>query len=344
MGDPHESYCGPRVEAAFSRLICAGRLRHAAAVLIAVTALPAFADGGALSWTRGPGAETCADGPSLEAAVEQKLGRPVFAPAAGPGWTLEGSVTRGAQEWEAEITLRGASGKVAGLRRHRSRQVECAELDDALVIILALLIESAPPVEPTTPPVGPGPRTPLKVTPASALAAPELEAHLALWPLLGWGQRPGPAAGARVDGLIVLRGPVGFEVGAETWFPSRFAAGAQTFSIAEVALRTGLCLSSPKWSRVQLAGCAGVRAGIFQLFLDAPAAPYAPLAPLLDAVARGQLVFSVTRVLELSAGVGGGVRLLRPRFSHLGSGGDVVELYTPPLLTFELGAGVSFAL
>ena len=77
MGEGLRNYCCRGV-------VSADALNRTAVTLLLFTALPALAGGWTLSWTRAPGAESCADGPALERAVEDKLGRGVFTEAAQP--------------------------------------------------------------------------------------------------------------------------------------------------------------------------------------------------------------------------------------------------------------------
>jgi hypothetical protein len=317
-----------------------------AATLLVITGLPALAGGWQLTWAQGPGAGSCADGSTLEHAVETKLGMSIFASTGRPDWKLDGAVRRTSGAWEAEVNLRSPNGTLVGTRHHRSEQPECTELSEALVLIIALMVETAPQPEPTPPPMAPGLRRPLEARRPAGPTRPEssFEAHLGIFPLIGLGMRSGPAFGARVQGMLVLKGPLGFEVGAETWFPTQFTSGAHSFAVAQLAMRTGACISAHPLARLQAATCAGLLAGIYQLTSGDLPPPFQPFSPLLDAGLRGQLSLAVTSVLELSAGVGAGVRLIRPRFGYVDANGAPVALFSAAPLTLDLGIGLSLSL
>jgi hypothetical protein len=115
----------------------------------------------ALRWTRGEGAAECADGPTLERRVEARLGRPAFRDDATK--VLVAEVERAGSEYVARLYFeRGTPGAARTLR---SSESDCAPLESAVVLALALAIDPSaalaspapavaalPPVESPPPP------------------------------------------------------------------------------------------------------------------------------------------------------------------------------------------------
>src|SRR5262249_46842846 len=74
----------------------------------------------AIDWRRGPGAEGCLDGPTLEREVEGRLERRVFGNAMEADVFLHGQVERREADFVARLSMVAANGKVLGERELRS--------------------------------------------------------------------------------------------------------------------------------------------------------------------------------------------------------------------------------
>lgn len=169
----------------------------------------------ALEWSRAPGAEGCIDAAGIVEAVERALGAPAFS-AGELGRTIEVAITpRAAAGFDARIAVRGADGEALGARRLRSNEADCRQLDRALTLFLAVLIDPTsalaggtsdpPPPTAEVPPPAPAPPHAPPEPPAEPSPEPErADAGPALEPLgaLGvegvWGLLPGVAFGPRI--------------------------------------------------------------------------------------------------------------------------------------------------
>ncbi len=115
-------------------------------------------------WVRGEHAETCSDGPAIAGAVSVRLGESVFSETAKK--SIEGFIERASGKWTARIYVRSASGHLVGSRELSSDAAECAPIESAVTLAIALAIDPdaalrspAPAASPSTSPV-PAPPTP----------------------------------------------------------------------------------------------------------------------------------------------------------------------------------------
>lgn len=97
----------------------------------------------ALELTRGEGTNKCIQRAAVEHAVERRLRRPVF--AAKDTADLEIAVALAREPdgaWSAKLVLRGRDGTEVGSRELDTHAAHCSALDDALVLVVALLVDS----------------------------------------------------------------------------------------------------------------------------------------------------------------------------------------------------------
>jgi hypothetical protein len=122
-------------------------------------ALPASALGHgdvALGVEHRPGTEQCIETAALERAVEARLHRTVFTTQQNAQLRIELVLEHAADaQWSAELSLRTASGASLGQRRIETSARHCSALDDSLALVIALLVDSPPPVEAAPPPAPP---------------------------------------------------------------------------------------------------------------------------------------------------------------------------------------------
>jgi hypothetical protein len=195
-----------------------------------------------LAWSRGAGAATCIDAGDLAAKVEATIGRPVEAldavaagappPEEGP-LRLEGQVHPAGTGWIAVVHVR-APGPT--LRREVALDAsDCRQFDEALVLVVALLVEAA---LPTGPRLGLPPRVPPAIVGAGLDVAVTagmlpgvtmgvgLAAEVALppfWHLTAWAHVWPPSSafddgsGGRLDAWTVGLGPCVGPAGHERW-------------------------------------------------------------------------------------------------------------------------------
>lgn len=166
--------------------------------LLLLAPLPASAqtilDGVAVEWTRGPGAEGCLDAPELHAAL-RALGATVGPDGPPPRGRLVGRVEATPSGYLVHVSVLGPSGALQGERELEIGVASCADLRDAIVVIVALMIDglqAAPSVPDSA--HDDGPRADLGV----ALG-------------LGSGPLPGPVGDAQLA-LAYTDGPLWLEV------------------------------------------------------------------------------------------------------------------------------------
>jgi hypothetical protein len=107
-----------------------------------------------LIWVRGEGTEGCSDGPSIASRVSQRLGRSVFSDSAPT--RIEGVIEREGAEWRAHLYMRGADGRLRGVRHLASDAPDCDALDAAATLAVALAIDPEAALRPlSSPPAAP---------------------------------------------------------------------------------------------------------------------------------------------------------------------------------------------
>lgn len=114
------------------------------ALVLAGIAQPARAQRtSSLSWVRLPGAEACIATQRLAQRVELRVGRPVFVSASQADLSLEGHVERAPQgdAFVATLVVSDRSGRELGRRVLRAPGSDCAALEPALVLVIAIGID-----------------------------------------------------------------------------------------------------------------------------------------------------------------------------------------------------------
>lgn len=96
-----------------------------------------------LSWTQSAGAEACIDRPALVERVERTVGRHVFVPAGHGESTLVGRIGAGplGQGWLAVVEAK-KDGETTFRRELAMGGSDCRRLDEAIVLVVALMIDS----------------------------------------------------------------------------------------------------------------------------------------------------------------------------------------------------------
>jgi hypothetical protein len=96
--------------------------------------------GVALNWLRLPGAQACVPAAELSERVERRLERSVFAVDAAAAFSVDGSVQPSAAGFAVRLSLSDRAGRVLGERTLESADSDCRKLDDALVLVIALML------------------------------------------------------------------------------------------------------------------------------------------------------------------------------------------------------------
>jgi hypothetical protein len=133
-------------------------LAAAPVVALGLASFIARADSGAsgsfrLVWVRGERTESCDDGPVIERRVSARLGRDVFAPSAPR--SIEGVIQHEGQHWEAHVYVRDEKGKLVGSRDILNDGPDCASLDAAVTLAIALTIDPEAAMRPPASSVAP---------------------------------------------------------------------------------------------------------------------------------------------------------------------------------------------
>jgi hypothetical protein len=92
-----------------------------------------------LSWVRAEGASSCIAAPSLERAVASRLGRDPF--QGEPRQWVDGVVFAREGGFTVQLFERDADGRTVGTRSLREGAGDCRELDDAVTLAVALIID-----------------------------------------------------------------------------------------------------------------------------------------------------------------------------------------------------------
>jgi hypothetical protein len=306
-----------------------------------------------LEWQRAAGAESCADGEAMLRRVVHHLGRDPFDENAER--SIVGRVWRVDNVWRAEIELL-FDGQRKGRRALSSGADDCATLDDALALAVALAIAprdaspvpapdtnapggGAKPVEPPStavverPPLRSGspsrPRAAVPVRPAPAsLAAGALYLHGAL---------PEPALGIEASGTVGLSEP--FSAYLLAWhLPEQTdARGEHAFSLS--ALGLGACVGHRPTTALELELCPAMVAGSAVSVVKGGVHPVDPGAePWLAGALVPRIRLRLVWQLSLELGAIAAASVVRPRFEL--AGGEE-QGPAPVVLGSQLGLAVS---
>jgi hypothetical protein len=246
------------------------------------------------SWVRSEGAEDCIAAEELRARVRDRIGFDPFVPPAT--YAIEGSVERSERGWSARLYERSATR----VPRHLEISGEdCHELDDALVLALALALQSEfrsvtgiePPLAPersedgttssraTTPsePTEPALDRPHPVTdptPREDAPPPPIDARPRDVRILAGASGsvdtvPGIAAGWTLRADAPLIDVLRLHVGAIS-FPEARTGGTSEIGIGLTAAIVGLCLEPIALPEIRLGGCLSVLAGAVHAVVHTP--------------------------------------------------------------------------
>jgi hypothetical protein len=125
------------------------------------------------AWVRGPGAGACHGQKHIAEQVTARLGRDPFEASAAR--SIDAYVTRSEKGWRAEIYVRGSDGALAGTRELTSEAQDCAAIEAASVLAVALAIDPEAGTRSPSPPA-PAPAPSLPPRPAPPSAAPSMTA------------------------------------------------------------------------------------------------------------------------------------------------------------------------
>jgi hypothetical protein len=227
-----------------------------------------------LVWRRSPAAASCISENTLARAVEQAVGRSVFAPAGGASLAIDGFAERdqahGAWRATLSLSLSLPYGTPLGRRELSSPAPGCGPLGDMVTLAMALMIRDREALANSAAPAPAPP--PADAVATSAVASVAREGVRRTWEAtsdasatLSAGLFPNPATGIRLRGVVrSSRAPVfeveaAFAVPSEARFDPQPQAGGRFYGAWLGGAVCPLEWSSPLWRwRVCGGGSIGV--------------------------------------------------------------------------------------
>jgi hypothetical protein len=324
------------------------------AVPVQAAPAPAFE----LSVVRLDGSGSCPGATAFRSRVATRLGREPFGQPAERA--IETVLSRQADAWRAEITLRDATGIVQGRRTIEAVGTDCGPLFEATALAIAIAIDPeaalgpAPPAPVAAPPPAP---PPVEVAPAPAdcpkatcPTAPPCPRAACPRDVPRTGTHVAVSARAALAGGMLPRPVPGFALSAEAgsgavraelellYLPEAVAEDRR-FSFGLTTAGVGVCGALSPHPRLELGICAGVQLGaIYSVVRDAPALDAGDETWLAAAVGPRLRVEPASPFL-LDVGVSAVVPLQRPAFALAGVEKPVFEPARVGVLAF-VGVGV----
>lgn len=308
----------------------------------------------ALSWIRLPGAETCITASELGTRVERHLGRPVLVSPSVADVSIEGrvesTVPASARRFRAVVGGTTRDGRTIGAREIVSPGADCRALDDGLVLVVALMIDPeaiahAQPAEPTAP----SPTTITREIVDERVVVREIERPPPSRPWIVQAtvagvaeveRLPGAAPGARV---AVRAGPTrvaAFELSLGVVPSAELDVGSRSVAYALFDAGLAFCPGLALGSRVEIAGCAGMRVGdVHSRGRDFPNAAEVDRG-LADLAFGARAAVDVAGPVFAFAAANAMVPLVRQTTTATDADGRTVVLAEQSALGGELGAGV----
>ena len=284
----------------------------------------------ALRWTRGLGAEACIDAPALTAAVEARLRNRVFGET-DAAVIIEAHVQTMTPGWHVAIAVRRDDGTLIGKRELDERSPNCRVLDEALVLMIALIVDPDAAMRTTASSAPP----PIAAPPIAQPSRPWLFEASAAIATAGF-LLPGASVGAAARVTIDPPGLPAIEIRGTWWLEDELRDRNQGSSLnlvtGGVAVRvpvTGLVSVS---GGIELGRMAGEGFGFDRSDHASAMVAYLKLEPTLSVKLNAWLAFSAT--------LGAWVPLVRPRFVF-DEAGQTMLLYQPAPIAFVGQAGLA---
>lgn len=323
----------------------------------------------ALNWVRMPGAESCVDGVTLAASVEQRLGGRVFFAPAEATLVVEGHAERTQQGYRALLRIADPEGTALGDRELQTAGKDCTELGETVVLVLAVMIDPdgevrsqaapapvpeppAAPPEPPPAPTCPDPE-PCPEPPATppATDGPTWKGGFGMLGAASLDQLPSPALNLLLHGRLEhdrwgalhLSGAMSSAVNEPLLAGSEVEGGQSVRGRFDVwYVGVDVCPLNQALGPVSLGLCAGVQMGRSRVEVrGAPEARERVQEPWLNARAG---LFAEARLfgpLRLHLGVGMGALLLRTTLrAQVGDASQATDLHRPANFNYRGEAGL----
>jgi hypothetical protein len=275
-----------------------------------------------LAWTRGDGAGTCIDGRELAARVEATIGRSVRAgspdglaggrsaadaegsPADATPLRLDGQVLPLGHGWIAVVQVQGAGPT---LRREVTLDVtDCRQLDEALVLVVALMAEAAVPSARRL-------TLPVRASPASVGIGHDVAMAI--------GMLPGVVPGFGLATELSLPPVWHLAAWAHAWPFSQALDGGSGGRLTAWTFGAGPCLGPTAPAGVSFFGCAGASGGVVYASGIGLDLPHTSARPYLQAEVRAGLRVRVSGPMFLRLEGGLGVPISRDSYEFTDADG-----------------------
>jgi hypothetical protein len=322
-----------------------------------------------LGWVRLPGAEACIGTRELALAVEQRLGRAVFASPSQADMQIDARIEPVTLGFRAHLTLSNARGEVLGTRDLDAPESACRAVDEQIVLVMAMLLDPEAALSPPRAPLAPlapldhdggsAPKPlgstvvfervfdPQKAPPP----APRATWRESLWigPAMAAGLLPGAGVGLSLRGEIEPPSFIPIELGGVVWKDTTADATTGPARGANVSLAyamLGLCplVWGPGATRVR--GCADLEVGTIRAvgFGFAATSGAGQEQPVAQAQVAGRVTQRMVGPLELGLGLGLVVPFERARFFYLDASKNQQELFRTSSVAavVEASVGVAF--
>jgi hypothetical protein len=275
-----------------------------------------------LVWNRAAGAEACIDGGELARRVEATLGRPVRAAVAAssdPGVVrLGGQVAPLSSGWLAVVEVRGVG---PALRREVALDVaDCRQLDEDIVLVVALMADAAVPS---------APRLTLPVRPVTASVAIGPDLAVAV------GMLPGVSVGFGLASDVAFPPYWHFSAWAHAWPTSQALDEGAGGRLAAWTFGLGPCLGHVGAERASFFGCLGASGGVVYASGVGLAVAHSHALPYVQGELRGGLRVRLAgpALVRLEAGLG--VPIARNTYEFTDGAGTAHDVFrTAPLVPF----------
>lgn len=332
------------------------RGRFGACLVVASAAFPAAARAesavsrATFAWDN-TAAPSCIDQAHLQAAVEARLRRGVFDSDGAAEFVIRGGVSRDSGGWRALVRVWDAQGKYLGDREVASEAPTCAQLGEALGLVLAMIIESPrdhvslhlppPPPPPPPPAAAAAPVSVPSPPPHPIPPGPPWRLDSAISAMAGWGVLPNAAYGWKLASSIA-RGTPRASISLGMWHD--VAASLNDIDVRASAWQAGAGVCPIAWasSRWELSACGAISAGQATgrgegLAVSRSAQPW-----FVHAEVGPSLSLSATPALFVRAALPVALAVARPRYYYLRADGSEADLWTAPVISprAELGVGV----
>ncbi|MBA3500509.1 MAG: hypothetical protein H0T65_09060 [Deltaproteobacteria bacterium] len=283
-----------------------------------------------LLWTRAPAADACIDAPTLMAAVDARLGRSVFTEQKDAAIVIEAHVRPIERGWHVAISVRGSDGTLTGQRELEEPAADCRALDDALVLVLALIVDpdaamrdSPPPPPPSLPPPPPAPVL-APVSPPTPAAPWRFEASVSL---IGGGLViPGPSVGGALR--VIVDPPRVPPIGLRGTFWREGDERDDARGVHVRLLTVGLAVCPAVW---RLALCGGIEVGRMAGTGFGFDRSQQSVAIVTYATIEPRLAVPLSSRFTLVGAIGAWIPLVRPRFVFEQAGTAMLQYQPPPV-------------